>query len=78
MKKVFYSPGPTCGCDTYQVIDFDGVPTDKELAEVGFDMAYEHYESYVSSEEYEAENGCEIEYDYGWYDIDDPEVEGHV
>lgn len=75
MKKVFYSPGPYCNTDTYEVIDFGNyVPTDKDLAEEGHQRAIEHYESYQDSDE----DDIEPEYDYCWYDLDDPEVEGHI
>ncbi len=78
MKKVFYSPGPYCNTDVYEVVDFgDWTPTEEQLADDGYQMAVDHYERYVSYDE-DDNDGMEPEYDYCWYNIDDPEVEGHI
>ena len=74
MQLVFYSPGPYCNTDTYEVIEFETRPSDADLAEEGFQRAVEHYESYTDRED----DDIEPEYDYCWYEIDDPAVQGHV
>jgi hypothetical protein len=74
-QLVFYSPGPYCNTDTYEVIDFDTQPSEATLAEEGYQRAVEHYECY---QDYDEDDGIEPEYDYCWYAIDDPEVEGHI
>lgn len=73
-KMVFYSPGPYCNTDTYEVVEFEVKPSEADLAEFGFDKAVEHYESYGDAED----NDMEPEYDYAWYEMSDPEVEGHI
>lgn len=73
-KMVFYSPGPYCNTDTYEVFDFGEKPSDAEMADVGYSMAVDHYESYGDAEDDE----FEPEYDYCWYEMDDPQVEGRI
>ena len=72
MKKVFYSPGPYCNTSTYEVVEMDDNISEAEMSEIGYDMAVYHYESYTDSED----DDIEPEYDYAWYDLDDPFVEG--
>ena len=74
-KLVFYSPGPYCNTDIYEIVDFGDVePTDKDLAEIGYEMAVSHYESYGDP----CDDDMEPEYDYAWYSLDDPEVQGRI
>jgi hypothetical protein len=83
MKKVFHSPGPFATTDTWEVVDFgDFNPTENELNEEGFQRAIEHFENYIDvnweNGEPIDEDGICIEFDFCWFNIDDPKVEGRI